>query len=91
MFVLHTMLNLPTTFGQYIACFLNSSVKCVRVDFVCHSDVTSSIKEVERNSRGPEDICFAVTGPDQKHALQPLKLHSSAFLQTIDKIIFIDY
>ena len=96
MFVLHTMQNLPTTFGAISCMLLKQLCKMsVRVDFVCDSYVTPSIKEVERNRRCQEDTCFA--GPDQKrqkdwqHALQPnlLKFHSSGFLQTIGNIYHI--
>ena len=82
MFVLHTMQNIPTTFGAISCILLKQLCKLfVRVDFVCDSYVIPSIKEVERNRR-----CFAVTGPDQKHqndwqhALQSFKISFFRFL-----------
>jgi len=67
MFLLHTLLNLPPTFGGVAEVILRRLCEMSpRTDLVCDTYITPSIKEAERNRRGSEEMTFAVTGPEQK-------------------------
>ena len=67
MFLLHTMQNPPNAFGKIAEDILQRLCNMSgRVDFVCDSYISPSIKESERNRRGAAEVTFTITGPEQK-------------------------
>jgi len=69
MFFLRSQVQAPSTFGGLAKTILSKLLGLAdRVDFVCDTYKSPSIKDVERNLRGPHDggIDFKITGSDQK-------------------------
>ena len=83
MFVLHTMVNLPITFGE-IAHLLSQKLceMSPRVDFICDSYLTPSIKDAEHTRRGENEAVFTITGPQQKRPKDWQKALRSASFKT---------
>ena len=62
MYLLHLQQNLPITkvILHQLCCMSR------RVDFVCDTYTTVSIKQHERERRGQDGVIFSITGPEQK-------------------------
>jgi len=69
MFLIHTLVNVPVTFGGIAKVLLTRLVEFAkRIDFVCDSYKTQSIKDIEHGIRGSESrqAEYNISGPDQK-------------------------
>ena len=71
MFMLHILQNIPQTFEAICSMILHQLCAMLpRVDFVCDTYITPSIKEVEHTRRGSEENCLfqllVLTRRDQK-------------------------
>ncbi|KAG7161672.1 hypothetical protein Hamer_G030971 [Homarus americanus] len=69
MFLIRTLVNVPATFGEIAKLVLTRLLGFAkRVDFVCDSYKTPSIKDIEHGIRGSDatHTNFIISGPDQK-------------------------
>ena len=74
MFLLYSISNLLTAFGGVAEVLL--SILCEmssRVDLVCDTYSTPSIKDIEHNRRESEDSTYLITGPQQALKSPPFK------------------
>ena len=83
MFQLHALMNLPSTFGEVALSLLHILCQMSRrVDFICDTYQTPSIKDAERTLRKETDhteTVYIITGPQQtrpKDWQEALKLSS---------------
>ena len=86
MFLLHTLSDVPITFGAIARKLLVILCSMApRVDFVCDRYITPSIKNTERMNRGEDSITYHITGPEQKrprnwqHALRSASFKTAFF------------
>ena len=67
MFVIQSLVDLPTTFGGVANVFLSRLVRQAnRVDFVCDTYKHPSIKDITREDRGSVEGEVKVSGPEQR-------------------------
>ena len=67
MFLFHTLVNLPTTYGEIAQMILSRLCEMAhRIDLVCDTYQTPSIKDTEHSRRGGSDAVYTITGPQQK-------------------------
>jgi len=90
MFLLHTLQNLPLTFGAVANVLLSKLCDMAeQVHLVCDTYVNPSINEIERDKRGAEETIFSITGAEQRRPKEwqqallsaSFKISSFVFLQ----------
>ncbi|MES9906099.1 MAG: hypothetical protein ABW168_25905, partial [Sedimenticola sp.] len=92
--LLHTLQNVPQAFGDISSTILNRLCSMSeRVDFICDTYITPTIKEPERVRRGADGgMAFQVTGADQKRPKDWQKaLASSAFKTALLQFLAVDW
>ena len=83
MFVLHTMVNLPITFGDVAHLLLQKLCEMSpRADFICDTYLTPSIKYAEHTRRGENEAVFTITVRQQKRPKDWQKALRSASFKT---------
>ena len=94
MFMLHILQNIPQTFGAISSMILHQlCAMSPRVDFVCDTYITPSIKELEHTRRGSEEeLSFSVTGADQKRPKDwQHALNSPSFKTAFFRFLSVDW
>jgi len=82
-FLLHALLDVPATFGEIASlimcklCALSS-----RVDLVCDTYQSPSIKDIERGCRGNNETSYTITGPLQRSPKNWMKALQSGSFKT---------
>ncbi len=66
MFMIHSLVALPITYGELAKEILQKICIHPRVDFVCDNSIQPSIKDIERGRRGAQEVNISITGPSQK-------------------------
>lgn len=89
MFLLHTLQNLPVTFGEVASLILR--VLCsmsVRVDMICDVYKNPSIKDIEHSRRSADETAYSITGPSQQRPKEWQKaLQSPGFKMAFVKFL----
>ena len=89
MFLLHTLQNLPTTYGEVASVIL--ALLCNmsnRVDMICDTYREPSIKDLEHSRRSADDSMYSITGPSQQRPKNWQKaLQSSRFKTALVKFL----
>ena len=83
MFLLHTLQNVPVTFGEIASSILQ--ILCgmsERVDMICDVYRSPSIKDLEHCRRSSDDAAYSITGPDQRRPKDWQKALKSANFKT---------
>ena len=73
MFLIHTLMELPSTYGGLAEMILNMLCKMAKtVHFVCDSYVYPSIKDIERKNRDADDVAapIMISGPALKYEFE---------------------
>ena len=66
LFFLHSQVLPPITYGKIVEDLLEKLVRMApRVDFVCDSYISPSLKDIERIRQGNSEQIFSITGPEQ--------------------------
>ena len=93
MFLIHTLQHLPPTYGGVAQVILH--LLCAmsdRIDFVCDTYHSPSIKYLERERRGSEDFTLSITGREQ---IRPRDwenaLKSASFKTSLFKFLAIEW
>ena len=92
MFLLHTVQNLPNTYGEIAQLLMAKLCEySSRVDIVFDTYLTPSIKDVEHERRSADDAVYTITGPGQKRpkdwqkALRSVKFKTAFFRFLLDE------
>ena len=90
MFVRHMMVNLPIMFGDLAHLMMQMLREMSpRVDFICDTYLTPSIKDAEHTCRGENEAVFTITGPQQKRPKDWQKaLRSASFKTAFFRFLF---
>jgi hypothetical protein len=76
-FLLHALLDVPATFGEIASLILcKLCAMSSRVDLVCDTYRSPSIKDIERGARGNNETSYTITGPlprSPKHWMNALQ------------------
>ena len=94
MFMLHILQNIPQTFRAISSMILHQlCAMSPRVDFVCDTYITPSIKELEHTRRGSEEeLSFSVTGADHKRPKDwQHALNSPSFKTAFFRFLSVDW
>ena len=81
MFLLHTLQNLPLTFGAVAKVLLSKLCDLAQqVHLVCDTYINPPIKEIEWDKQGVEETKFSITGAEQRRPKEwQLALMSASF------------
>ena len=83
MFLLHTLLNLPNTYGEIAKTLMAKLCEMSkRVDLVFDMYVTPSVKDSEHERRLADDVTYTITGPGQRRPKDWQKALRSASFKT---------
>ena len=83
MFLLHSLQNLPGTFGEIASLILLILCRLsTRVDMICDVYRTPSIKDLEHCVRSADDAAYSITGRDQRRPKEWQKALRSANFKT---------
>ena len=93
MFFLHSQVLPPITYGKIAEDLLEKLVRMApRVDFVCDSYISPSLKDIERIRRGNSEQIFSITGPEQTRPRDWQKsLKSPSFNRALIRFLAIEW
>ena len=93
MFLLHTQVDIPPTYGGIAERLLRQlCVMSERVDFVTDTYQSPSIKDIERDRRGACEAGYSIQGPQQKRPTEWQKaLLSPSFKSALLKFLFSEW
>ena len=82
MFLLHTLQNLPNTFGEVSNVILSKLCEMSeRVDMICDTYGSPTVKDIE-HARRSDETSYTITGPEQQRPKDWQKVLLSASFKT---------
>ena len=88
-FLLHALLDVPATFGEIASLILSKlCAMSSRVDLVCDTYQSPSIKDTARGRRGNNETSYTIIGPLQRSPKNCMKaLHSRSFKTSLFRFL----